>query len=56
MGRLRKIKNDFELIKSSDYYLKTTPVSNNKLNYLEIGMGKGNFIISSAIANPEISF
>ena len=56
MGRLRKIKNDIELIKSSDYYLKTTIVSNNGINYLEIGMGKGNFIINSAIANPEINF
>ena len=56
MGRLRKIKNDVELVKSSNYYLKTNPISNNKLNYLEIGMGKGNFIINSAINNPEINF
>ena len=56
MGRLRKIKNDVELVKSSDYYLKINPIPNNKLNYLEIGMGKGNFIINSAINNPEINF
>ena len=56
MGRLRKIKNDVELVKSSDYYLKINPIPNNKLNYLEIGMGKGNFIINSAVNNPEINF
>lgn len=56
MGRLRKIKNDIELVKSSDYYLRTNPIPNNKLNYLEIGMGKGNFIINSAINNPKINF
>jgi len=56
MGRLRKIKNDIDLVKNSDYYLKTIPVPNNELNYLEIGMGKGNFIINMAVNNPEINF
>ena len=55
MGRLRKIKNDLELVKSSKYYFKELP-KNNKLNYLDIGMGKGDFIIKMAQNNPNINF
>ncbi len=55
MGRLRKIKNDLELVKSSKYYFKELP-KNNKLNYLDIGMGKGDFIIKMALNNPNINF
>ena len=55
MGRLRKIKNDLELVKSSKYYFKELP-KNNKLNYLDIGMGKGDFIIKMAQNNPNIIF
>ncbi len=55
MGRLRRIKNDYELVKLSPYYFEK-PFSNNKDSYLEIGMGKGDFIISSAIKNKEINY
>lgn len=55
MGRLRKIKNDLELVKSSKYYFKELP-KNNKLNYLDIGMGKGDFIIKMALNNQNINF
>ena len=55
MGRLRKIKNDLELVKSSKYYFKELP-KNKKLNYLDIGMGKGDFIIKMALNNPNINF
>ncbi len=55
MGRLRKIKNDLELVKSSKYYFKELP-KKNKLNYLDIGMGKGDFIIKMAQNNPNINF
>jgi len=55
MGRLRKIKNDLELVKSSKYYFKELP-KNNKLNYLDIGMGKGDFIIKMTQNNPNINF
>ena len=47
MGRLRKIKNDLELIQSSNYYFKTLSKNKNQ-NYLDIGMGKGDFIINMA--------
>lgn len=55
MGRLRKIKNDLELVKKSEYYFKTFPKNKTK-NYLDIGMGKGDFIINMALANNQINF
>ena len=55
MGRLRKIKNDLELVKKSKYYFKTLP-KNRAKNYLDIGMGKGDFIINMALTNDQINF
>ena len=55
MGRLRKIKNDLELVKNSKYYFKNLP-KNKNLNFLDIGMGKGDFIINMALNNPCINF
>ncbi|MBQ2349272.1 MAG: tRNA (guanosine(46)-N7)-methyltransferase TrmB [Mycoplasma sp.] len=55
MGRLRKIKNDLELVQSSNYYFKTLSKNKNQ-NYLDIGMGKGDFIINMALTNNKINF
>lgn len=55
MGRLRHIKNDTEIIKKSKYYFDA-PLKNHNKNYLEIGTGKGDFLISNAIQYPEINF
>lgn len=56
--RLRNIKNATEIVKSSKYVVDINEVefNNNNPIYLEIGMGKGNFIIENAIRYPNINF
>ena len=64
--RLRRIKGIEDLIKeygdviifdSLNYKGKWhTLFNNNNPIYLEIGMGKGNFIIKSALLNPNINY
>lgn len=63
--RLKHIKNAETKIYESDYVIKN-PVDykgkwqklfgNNNEIYLEIGMGKGDFLISLALDNPNINF
>ena len=55
MGRLRKISNDIEKLKNSSYYFDKI-IDNNLPNEIEVGMGKGNFIITKAFNNPQINF
>ncbi len=63
--RPRRVKNSMEIINSSKYYL--LPSEENKGKYkelfgndnpirLEIGMGKGDFIIGMAEKYPDINF
>ena len=57
--RLRNIKNADEIVNNSKYIIKE--ISENNFNnnnplYLEIGMGKGDFIINNAIQNPNINY
>lgn len=63
--RLRNVKGAKEIIESSNYVIldyKKHKGQYNKLFgndnpvYIEIGMGKGNFIINNAINNPNINF
>ncbi len=64
--RLRKVKNALEVINSypnivvsnaSEYKGKwNTLFNNNNPIYLEIGMGKGKFILQHAINNPDINY
>ena len=55
MGRLRKIKDDVEKVKTSPYYFNG--VFSNKLpNQIEIGMGKRAFLIAKASQNKNINF
>lgn len=63
--RLRHIKNADEDIKKSKYYINDPEsykgsfnklFGNKKPIHLEIGMGKGNFIIEMAKRNPDINF
>ena len=63
--RLRKLKNSEELILNSkyivsnpkDYIGKWNKVFNNDNPiYIEIGMGKGKFILENAIKNPNINY
>ena len=63
--RLRHIKDADKSIKESNYYIDDpesyrgsfkTIFKNNNPIHLEIGMGKGNFIIEMARRNPDINF
>ena len=57
--RLRNIKNADEIVNNSKYTIKeinNNIFDNNNPIYLEIGMGKGDFIINNAIQNPNINY
>ena len=63
--RIRNLKNTDELINNSKYLIKDSKEYKNKWNklfnnnnpiHLEIGMGKGNFIINMALKYPDINF
>ena len=60
-------KNANEILENSKYYIKYTQELRGKFIYgdvfpkvqpihLEIGMGKGNFIIDMALKHPDINF
>lgn len=55
MGRLRRLKNDIELVSSSNYYFNKAFNINQPLS-LEIGMGKGGFIIKHALTHNQINY
>ncbi len=63
--RLKKVKGAYEIIKEGTHYLDNPKeyrgkwhqlFKNNNPIYIEIGMGKGKFIIENAIKNPHINF
>ena len=63
--RLRNVKNKEEIINNSIYFIKnpkdyrnrwSSIFHNNNPIYIEIGMGKGKFIVENAIKNPNINF
>lgn len=63
--RLRNVKNKEEIMNSSSYLIQFPDsykgkwkelFGNNNPIYIEIGMGKGQFIINSAIMNPNINY
>ena len=63
--RIRNIKNADEIIKDNKYIIENPErykghyqelFNNNNEIHLEIGMGKGDFIISKALNNPDINF
>ena len=63
--RLRNIKNASEILEDSKYYLKepinykgifSSLFKNKNSIMLEIGMGKGDFLIAMAEKNPNINF
>jgi tRNA (guanine-N7-)-methyltransferase len=59
MGRIRSNSNALSLISKSNYLIKEIKpnfFNNKKQLHLEIGMGKGDFIIQSAIQYPNINF
>ncbi len=60
MGRLRTNPNAINEIKDWNYYLENNKskryFDNSKPIYIEVGMGKGQFIMNNAIAYPNINF
>ena len=63
--RLKNVKGANEIIINGTYYVDNpyqykgkwnSYFGNDKPIYLEIGMGKGDFIIENAIRNPDINF
>ena len=54
--RLRNIKNAEEIIKQSSNYSDDIKFEKDKPLYIEIGMGKGNFIINNAKKYKDINF
>ena len=63
--RLRNLKNKSEIINNSEYVVKDPEKCIGKWNslfdnsnpiYIEIGMGKGKFIVENAINNPNINY
>lgn len=63
--RLRNVKNKEEIMNNSDYLVKdsfeykgkwSNFFGNNNPIYIEIGMGKGQFIINNAKLYPNINF
>ena len=63
--RLKNVKNAKEIMKEGTYYIDNPKDYKGKWNklfnndnpiYIEIGMGKGDFIINNAITFPNINF
>jgi tRNA (guanine-N7-)-methyltransferase len=54
--RLRNVKNARELVNNNINVVKTNPFTKEKKLHLEIGTGKGDFIIEMAKRNPDINF
>ena len=63
--RLRNVKNKEEILSNSSYLIRNPEDYCGKWNelfgndnpiYIEIGMGKGKFIIENALKNPNVNF
>ena len=54
--RLRNVKNAKEILDKNEYINRDIKDLPNKVTYLEIGMGKGDFIIGNAKRYPDINF
>lgn len=63
--RLRNVKNKETILNNCDLLIKNSKnykgkwneiFDNNNPIYIEIGMGKGDFIIENALSNPNINF
>ena len=53
--RMRNPKDKDLLINACDYFYEDNFINNNPI-HLEIGMGKGKFILEMALSNPNINF
>lgn len=54
--RMRNPKDKDEVLSSCTFYLDENLFNNDKPIHLEIGMGKGDFILNKALENPSVNF
>lgn len=54
--RLRNVKNAREIVSNHNLVVTKNPFDNSKPLHIEIGTGKGDFIIGKAKLHPEINF
>lgn len=54
--RMRKPKNMDEILNSCNYFLTEDLFNNNNDICLEIGMGKGNFLLGMCLNHPNINY
>jgi tRNA (guanine-N7-)-methyltransferase len=54
--RIRNVKNAKEIIDNNPMVVKENPFNKREPLFIEIGCGKGNFIINMAKSNPHINF
>jgi len=55
--RARKKKHGFERLSAvADYFITKPEIDPSKKLYVEIGCGKGKFIIENAVNNPDINY
>lgn len=54
--RIRNTKDKKEILESCDFYIDENLFSNSNKICLEIGMGKGDFILNMALNNPNINY
>lgn len=54
--RMRSPKNKTEILDACEFYLDENMFSNDNPIYLEIGIGKGDFILNMALSYPNINF
>ena len=54
--RLRNVKNAKEIVNNHELVVTTNPFNSDKPLHIEIGTGKGDFIIGMARNHPDINF
>lgn len=54
--RMRNPKDKDEVIASCGFFLDGNLFANSNPIYMEIGMGKGDFILQNALENPDINY
>lgn len=54
--RLRNVKNAKTIVENHELVVKTNPFKSDNPLHIEIGTGKGDFIIGMALMHPEINF
>lgn len=54
--RMRNPKNMYEILNSCNYFLTEDLFNNNNDICLEIGMGKGNFLLGMCLNHPDINY